>query len=363
MKGRQIAILGQIALTAALGAALWSAAQDQARANALTSFRHYRADWEEAWRDPVERLATTTLGRLLSHPDADPELAEAALSVMRRSQSWYAMAGDVASPIKGWIDARMRHGEGDGDQLHAAFDLLEFAESDEVDTYRERIAALAGDRHEAAAELSAAARELNDHAGSAEADLALARLAVAWRALHGVQNGHQLNWLAQRLPPIATAEQQATVAAVVQLRRLLAPYLGKAAGAFGETLPDEAMLAWLDRSAVEVNRSYPEGRDRIRKVRAVLAEYAPRYHFEPLIDAACATVLRYHGLPARGLLIALVVTSSLIAGLWFSLIRLVRGPMPVDVNAETMENVEPIDLDTDAETKSRSSSASITDVG
>jgi uncharacterized membrane protein YdbT with pleckstrin-like domain len=100
----------------------------------------------------------------------------------------------------------------------------------------------------------------------------------------------------------------------------------------------------------------------VRRVRAVLAEFAPHYHFEPLIDAACASVLRYHALPARGLIIALAVVGTLMAGLWFALIRLVRGPMPVDVNAETMENVEPIDLDTDAETRSRSS-ASITDVG
>jgi hypothetical protein len=362
MKGRQAAVLGQLALAVALGAALWSAAQDQARANALSSFRHYRADWEEAWRDPVERLAMATLGDLLSHPERDPERAEAALSVMRRSQSWYAMSPDVASPIKGWIDARLLRGEGDGDQLHAAFDLLELAESDEVDSYRARIAALAGDRHEAAAQLAASARELGEHIGSGDADLALARLALAWRELHAVQGGRHLNWLAQRLPAIAAAEQQATVAAVGLLRKLLEPYLGKAAGAFGETLPDEAMLSWLDRQAVAINHEHPEGRDRVRKVRAVLAEFAPHYHFEPLIDAACATVLRYHAVPTRGLLIALAVAGTLSGGLWFALIRLVRGPKPVDVNAETMENVEPIDLDTDAETKSRSS-ASITDVG
>ena len=50
-------------------------------------------------------------------------------------------------------------------------------------------------------------------------------------------------------------------------------------------------------------------------------------------------------------------------GLAYALARLARGPLPVDVNAETMENVEPIDLDTDAETRGGRSSASITDVG
>ena len=78
---------------------------------------------------------------------------------------------------------------------------------------------------------------------------------------------------------------------------------------------------------------------------------------KPTSTAASAT-----SLPAGGLLIVVAVVGSLVAGLWFALTRLVRGPMLVDVNAETMENVEPIDLDTDAETKSRSS-ASITDVG
>jgi hypothetical protein len=362
MKPKQALVLGQAALGLALVAALWSAAQDQARANALTSFRHYRADWEEAWRKPVEDLANSTLTRLLRHPDRDPELAEAALSVMRRSLSWYVRAPNVASRTREWLERELARMEGDGDLLHPAFDILEFAEADDIDAYRTRIAALAGDRSTEASALAEVASKLQAEPGAAAADVDCSRLATAWRALHAVHNGRHLNWLAQEQPAVATAERQATEAVVAHLRVLLDPYLGKSLGVYGETLPDEHMMALLEATAEGINRTTPHQQERVRHARLVLAEIAPRYHFEPVVETACTTALRYHAVPGSGFLIALTVVGSLVAGLWFTVIRMVRGPMPVDVNAETMENVEPIDLDTDAETKSRSS-ASITDVG
>jgi hypothetical protein len=362
MKPKQALVLGQAALGLALVCALWSAAQDQARSNALTSFRHYRADWEEAWRKPVEDLATSTLATLLKHPERDPELAEAALSVLRRSLSWYVRAPTVASKIREWLEVRMARGERDGDLLQPAFEILVYAEADDVDSYRNRIAGLAGDRSMEAAALAEAALKLQAEPGTPAADGELARVATSWRALHGVLDGKRMNWLALEQPAVATAEQEATVAVVADLRALLEPYLGKALGVYGETLPDEHMLALLEATAETINHTMPLQQERVRRARQVLAEFAPHYHFEPVVDTACTTALRYHALPAGGLLIVVAVVGSLVAGLWFALTRLVRGPMPVDVNAETMENVEPIDLDTDAETKSRSS-ASITDVG
>jgi hypothetical protein len=362
VKPRRALHLAQAALALLAVVGLVVASGERARDNALTSFRHYRADWEDAWRAPVEHRAVEALGQLLSHPDRDPELAEAALAVMRRSPSWFAMGPDICSQIKGWLDVRLAQPGVGGDELRPAYELLTLAESDDLDAYRQRIAALAGDRSAEAAGLAAAAQRLQDHAGSADGDRALEALTAAWTRLRAPAGGHPLNWLAKELPVVATAEQAASEAAVAHLRALLEPYLGKAAGSYGETLPDEAMLAWLDRQAAEVNRARPQQRERLRQVRMVVASFAPRYHFEPVVDIACATALRYHGVPGGGVAVGLLVAIALVAGLWFAILRLVRGPMPVDVNAETMENVEPIDLDTDAETRSRSS-ASITDVG
>lgn len=362
MKPRRALHVAQAAVALVVVLALIASARERARDNALASFRHYRADWEDAWRAPVEHRAVELLGPLLSHPDHDPELAEAALSVMRRSPSWFAMAPDICSQIKGWLDVRLASQDGDGQALRPAFDLLVLAESDDSDAYRARIAALSGDRTADAAELTAAAKRLQQTAGSAEGDQALQELAAAWRRLREPPGGRPLNWLAKEIPAIAAAEQEASVATVAQLRALLEPYLGKAAGTYGETLPDEAMLAWLDRQAVEVNRAHPDQRARLAKARRVMTAFAPQYHFEPLVDIACATALRYHAIPDGGIVIGLLAAIALTGCLWFAILRLSRGPMPVDVNAETMENVEPIDLDTDAETSSRSS-ASITDVG
>ena len=362
MKPRSAALLGQAAIVVALGLTMLSAARDQARSNALTSFRHYRQDWEESWRTPVEQLAAVTLARQLPHPEQDPELVEAALSVMRRSLSWYMKAPRLAQMLREGIELRIAHGEVNGDALHTAFDMLEFAESDEVDTYRGRIASLAGDRNAAAAALAEAASKLQSLLGMPGDDQAVARLGLAWRDLLAVHQGRTMNWLARQLPVIAAAEREATEAMVAQVRALLEPYLGKAPGGYGETLPDEAMLAVLERQSVDINRTQPRRQESLRQARLVLAECAPHYHFEPVIDAACTIALRYHAIPSGGLLIVLSVCTALIVGLWYAITRLFRGPMPVDVNAETMENVEPIDLDTDAETKSRSS-GSITDIG
>lgn len=362
MKTRHAVLAGKIALLPLAIATIVIAAQVRARENARTAFEHYRPDWEDAWRAPVEHLAVDTLGRLLPRPDAEPEMLEAALAVMRRSQSWYAMGPEVSNQLKGWLDVRLANPTTDGDRLRPVFALLALAESEEVDAYRTKIVALAGDRTTATTALSALSARLHETAGTAEAEAVLDSLVDAWRALLGPINGARLNWLARAAPTIASSEQVAILAVANHIRQLLEPYGIKAVSSFGETLPDQAMRQWLDHQAANVNKTRPALRTAIAHAREVLAEFAPTYHYEPVIEITCLTALRHHALPWSGLAIAVLVLSGLAGGLAFCLVRLARGPLPVDVNAETMENVEPIDLDTDAETRSRSS-ASITDVG
>jgi hypothetical protein len=367
VRTRHLVPVGQLVLVAVVIALVAWTAQERTRQDVLTAFHNYRPDWDDAWRAPVEHRAVDALGRLLATPDRDPEMAEAALAVMRRSPSWFAMGPEVGNQLKGWLDARLdpKHAAftGDGDALRPAYDLLVLAEAEDADLYRQRIAALAGDRSERAAALTAASAELQDHLADAQADAALARLDLAWTVLGEPLAGAPFNHLARAAPPVAPAEKLASLAVVSHIRHLLEPYGLKALGTYGETRPDQAMLDWLDRQAREVERSSPGQRDRLQQAREVLARHLPDYRYEPVVDIACRTALRRHAIPGGGLLIAALVLATLGGGLAYALARLARGPLPVDVNAETMENVEPIDLDTDAETRGGRSSASITDVG
>lgn len=365
MKARHLWPMAQLVLVVVVIALVAWTAHGRTREDVLTAFHNYRPDWDDAWRAPVEHRAVDMLGRLLPAPDHDPEMAEAALAVMRRSPSWFAMGPEVGNQLKGWLDARLKDPlfDGDGDALRPAYDLLVLAEAEDAELYRQRIVALAGDRNERAALLTAASAELQDHLADAQADAVIVRLDRAWITLREPLGTAPFNRLARASPPVAPAEKLASLSVVAYIRHLLEPYGLKALGTYGETRPDQAMLDWLDRQAREVERANPGQRERLRQARAVLARHLPDYRYEPVVDIACRIALRRHGIPGGGWLIATLVLMTLGGSLAYALARLARGPLPVDVNAETMENVEPIDLDTDAETRGGKSSASITDVG
>lgn len=360
MKTRHLVPLAQALLAAGVIALVAWTANGRTRDDVLTAFHNYRPDWDDAWRAPIEHRAVEIF---YAAPDRDPEVVEAALAVMKRSPNWFRMAPEVGSHLKGWLDARLADPEADGDDLQAAYDLLVLAEAEEADVYRQRIVALAGDRGERAAALTAASAALQEHLADGQADAALAQLDRAWSALREPLAGARFNRLARASSPAAPAEKLASLAVVAYIRQLLEPYGLKALSSYGETRPDQKMLDWLDRQAREVQRINPGQRERLHQAREVLARHVPDYRYEPVVDIACRTALRRHAIPGGGWLIAALVLGALGGGLAYALARLARGPLPVDVNAETMENVEPIDLDTDAETRGGRSSASITDVG
>jgi hypothetical protein len=366
MNAHQAVRLGQLGMVVLIGVVLMSAAHELSRHNTLTSFSNYRPDWDVARRAPVEHLAVEVLGRLIIRPEEDPELTQAALFVLRRSTSWGGMEPGICSQLKGWLDVRLEKKDEDADRLKTAYDLLVTAESEDTELYKTRIAAMAGDRTTLAIDLSKQAAVLSAQvaAGNLSDPRPLDDVAKAWRRLYAPENGKPINWLALEVPDVMDAEKDATNAVNALLLALLEPYLspGHSYSNYGDTLPDAPILAQLESLAIQVNRDNPAQKERVRRARAVLAEFAPNYYIEPMLEAACTSTLRHHTLPLTGVFIGMSVCMSLIAGLWFSLLRLARGPQPVDVDAETMENVEPIDLDTDAETRIRSS-ANITDVG
>lgn len=368
MKTPQLLGLAWLISAALMLVVLVVAARDRAQRSAraerqrtIELLRAYPGEGSDAQRAPVDYLAIRTLDAQLARPDADPELAAAALAVVRRGANWFAISPDIAGRIKGWLDTRLAEPRADGERLKSAYDLLVQAECAEAEDYRARIAALAGDRTRQAEALGAAAARLRQRAGMDTGQPALADVLDAWRLLHDAKAG-RLNWAALSVPAIAQAEREGVEAVAVHLRALLVPYGVNAASRDQRGAPDADALAWFEQRAGELERSQPAQRYRLRRAREALAEMAPQFDFEPAENAACVAALRRHAVPWSGVLVGLAVLLALGGGVAYAVVRLLRGPRPVDVNAETMANVEPIDLDTDAETRSKTRPG-LTDTG
>jgi hypothetical protein len=341
--------------------ALVVTAQRGARERTLAAFHAYRTDQEDAQRLPVEALAVTTFDRL-GDPSADPELAEAALNVLRRSASWFSLGPSVAKRLTALVDGHLIDPRVKSESFRAPIDLLVICDEG-ADAERLRLAVAArAPAHDAQVEvLTQASARLQESAGAPAGDQALTAVADAWTALFGA-DGRRLNWAARAQPAVVEVERAAVAAVAAHVRALLDPFGVKIDARYGDGAADDGMIAWLESQAETVGRARPELRGWLRRAVRQLARLDPDYHLEPVVAAAIASAVRQRAVPWSGLLVAFGVLAALGAGVWFSLWRLARGPIPVDVNAETMQNVEPIDLDTDADTRARATGTH-TDVG
>ena len=360
MKTRYLIILARSIAIILIGSLLILAARERARANALTSFSKYSENWPDAWRAPVEHQAVDVLGRLLSSPEDDPELVRAALEVMRRSRNWQAMANDMSGQLRATLDTLLKNR--DFNRARVVWELFAFIELDHLDLYRERIIAVGGDRTALIEAVQLAATNLLEASDMATADAALSELGKAWDTMLAPMNGQALPWLAYEMPAITNAEGSARRAILQHHRRLLEPYGVLIDGEYGQTLPDQAMIDWLSRKARMVNAEDPRHRERLEQFQHIQRQHTSELALEPVVAIATRIAVRHDALPWSAIIPGLSIAIVLLGGLIGAGLRFRRGPLPIDMNAETMENVEPIDLDTDAETKSRSA-ASITDVG
>jgi hypothetical protein len=359
MKLRQIALLVQAAAILVVGGLLIIAADARARSNTATAFASYQPSWPDAWRAPVEHQALAVLGRLLSTPERDAELARAAMGVMRQSVSWPAMLPDLRNQARAVLLARM--GDGNDQRLRVAWELFALCDPEDLEEQRARIIALGGDRTAEAEALSRAAERLQA-AEVGDSPGLLSAVEAAWEALIAPRAGRELPWLARLGPVIAGAEQVARAAVLHHRRVLLEPFGLRRDANHGGRLPDRALLDWLDTQARAVTQRDPAARQRLEQAQSLIDRHLVDAGDEPVVTLGTRIALRHHTLPWSAVMLGTGVLLVLIVGVIHALVRLRRGPLPIDANAETMENVEPIDLDTDAETRSRSSAA-ITDVG
>ncbi len=360
MSERRLIAAAQVLGLILVGTLLIVAAGARARSNTLTAFANYRGAWPDAWRAPVEHQAMEVLARLLPAPEADAELARAAMGVMRHSSSWAAMAPGIQTRLRGVLDGRLAEGSAI-ERMRVVWEMFALSEPGDLEAYRERITALGGDRSAQAETLLQAARHLRG-SDPAAASAAVQGLSQAWEALLAPLDGQPLPWLARLAPAIVSAELAAQEALLHHRRRLLEPYGVRPEATYGQLQPDLAMIDWLDHQARSVNAADPSHRARLEQVDTVMRLHDTGTDDEPVVAISTRIALRHQVLPWPALLLGLGILGLLGGGLLHAFLRLRRGPLPIDVNAETMENVEPIDLDTDAETRSRSAAA-ITDVG
>ena len=360
MKTRHLIVLARSIAIVLIGTLLILAARERARSNAVTAFSNYRSAWPDAWRAPVEHQAIDVLGRFLSAPEADPELVQAALTVMRSSRSWPAMANDIGGQLRVTLETVLT--ERDWERARVVWELFVLTEPDHLDLYRERIFALGGDRRTLIAALELAVTHLQEAPEMNAADVALSELDKAWDSMLAPMNGQTLPWLVYQMPAIMRAEEKARSAIRHYQRRLLEPYGVLIDGEYGQTLPDQAMIDWISDKAQNVNAEDPRQRERLEQFQRIQRHHAVDMSVEPVVAIATRIALRHDDLPWSAIIPGLGIAMVLLGGLIGAGLRFKRGPLPIDVNAETMENVQPIDLDTDAETKSRSAAA-ITDVG
>ncbi len=360
MKTRHLIALMQSLGVIVIGCLLILAAGARARANAMIAFSNYRSDWPDAWRAPVEHQAVDVLGKLLPTPGSDLELVRAALGVMRDSASWKSMANDIRTQLRGSLDTLIKKRDLSG--IRVVWELFALTDPDNRELYHERIIALGGDRTAAAEAVHSAAARLREAVNGSAADVALIQLGESWDAMLAPLDGQPLPWLARLSPVIMRAETEARSAVLRHHRQLLEPYGVPAEGDYGQTVPNQAMIDWLSRTAQSVNAADPEKRKRMEHFQYIQRQHTMDLPLEPVVAIATRIAVRHDALPWSAIIPGLGIAFVLIGGLIGAGLRFRRGPLPIDVNAETMENVEPIDLDTDAETRSRSAAA-ITDVG
>ncbi len=201
--------------------------------------------------------------------------------------------------------------------LHRLWELAAIIDAELAAAVHVRIAARAGERGAAAAALTLAAATLRE----APVDDDPEPVVTAWMRLRDAGSGPGwFTWAARETPPMARA---VTAAERAVAQALTARLDAQEEGA-------DPRLVWHAAQAMGVTDRLPD---------ALIARYASQ--------------VRIQQVPTMALIACAVMASGLFGGLAFAFHRLHRGRRRIDPGAETLENVEPIELETDALTVQR----------
>lgn len=279
-----------------------------------------RADWLAQRLRQVTGFEREQIAGDLVHAELTLDQPRPAILV----QAWGVLAGKRRSIIaRNRIEERLERELGqclsadvaDEERLHGLWEIAAIIDAELAALIQVRIANRAGSRVVAVENLQRAASALATDPLGTE----VAHIAAAWNGLRQAGTGPGwLTWAARQTPP-----QQGAIEA---LRQALHAAL------------DARLAAEDGDGAAEVWR---------------LLEVTDPAGAPPALRSRYAASMRYRQLPgialASGSLIALV----LFGGLFLAFSALVRRRRRFDPGAETIENVEPIDLETDAITLQR----------
>lgn len=337
-----LAVAAAVALVAGLG-------RERARGDALAAFDAATFVTDEEERARLALRARRLLEDEIARGAPDAGAIASAWAVARQGPD-----GGVTAPVLArLVDARIARelagvapSERDLRRLWSVLVLLDDRAT--IAAARVRLQAAAGVRDGAVAELVEAARALRSATGRPEGDALLRSLAAAWERLREAGTGRaRFTWIARESEPVAGAIERAAEAAYAHFDALLVPYLERGG--------PEAPLAGVRA----VNREDPARGGRLRAAWAAIGALGQQERCDRRTFALYAAASRRDELPVAGLAWCVAVAVLLFGGLALAFQRLARGQRAIDPGAETMENVEPIEVDTDAVTVQRSSPSSV----
>lgn len=346
MTARVIAILW-LALAAGLGLAwLDGLATERRREDAVAALQAHAFAAEGPVRARIEAEAQALLADELAASAPRQRTVAAAWAVVRHAPAAGASAQRIAARAHALVSAW----DGSESRLRQADDLIGLlADPQATADLRARILDLAGGRAETAAALARGADALAATAGTAAGDQRLVELVAAYRRLVADGGGRAgLTWLARESAPLAGPLEAAADAAYGHLDALLRPYRQALVRD-----PSPVEIAAVVRA---VARAQPERRERLRAAWDAIGAMDLRQRCDRGTLALYAAAARREQLPVAALAVCLGIAALVFGGLALAFRRLVRGRRAIDPAAETVPNVEPIELDSDAITLQRATS-------
>ena len=323
-------------------------AAERQREDALAALQDQAFVTDPAARVRLEGQAAALLSAELSVSSPQRRVVAAAFSVLRHSAEAETAAERIVARARALVAAwRGRDGHAEL-RLRQADELVELVGDPlAIADLHARILALAGERQGSADALARGADALATESGSVAGDRHLADLAVLHARLVADGSGRSgLTWVARESAPLAIPLESAADVAYGHLDALLRP--------FRQRLARDASPADIASVVREVAREMPAQRDRLRAAWDALGAMDLRERCDRGTLMLYADAVRREQLPVAALAVCVAMAFAVFGGLALAFRRLVHGRRAIDPAAETVPNVEPIELDSDAITLQRS---------
>ncbi len=313
MKVSTIRAAWTVAASAAAAVVLGVAADRNARIGRFDELIGMAAENRLEATEMAERV-DAVLARELARSRPSADAVALTLAVARP----IGRAGRVQALVEQWAAERLlaelaRHQPREA-PLRDTYDILVASGSPAATSWLTTIATAGGSRVGDVAALEDATAVLRRATHTPDADAAYLDLLAVRRGILGRPG---TTWAARLRPPLA--------AALVSAEDALLEHLARATG-------DASQLRVQWNAAAQAGLSA---------------------RLPPAVIQRLAVAMRYASVPAAGIAVGLGVALSLAGALVAVVALLRRGPKAIDPSAETIENVEPIDVDTDAVTLQR----------